>query len=450
MPADGACVNDQQEASARSPQCSIGELSSRSADSGRYIDLLPGLSIGCATVGFGRLGLNGDMGFNTVTANAVIHPRFRGDEWHFVSAHAPSRMEIFAQQPVILVGFLNASSWHSPANPVEFWVDNNLIGSGASACDGTSEKYLDAGVHTLEAIQLGANNHGRHSIWAVKLAAGCASNRLISERATPHQLAVVTIACYPDRIAKDMLRPLATSALQKNIQLHVFGIGEQFHNFFHAKVRRLREWIAKLRDTYTHVLYVDARDVVFQGDLQEVCDAFNAFESPIVIGTEPLPWPVRHHAYAKLFPQLTGGRNYPSAGVFMGDRTALENALQKFERVVSVMKGEGNTNGLPDLGSATNFETTEDQRRTIDDDQFLWHIAYLNQLVPIAADARGRLVTNAGFDERKLVPRANCTYSVVGGRLIHKETGCSPPILHFPGIPAQNVLHGWAGYLGLI
>jgi hypothetical protein len=212
----------------------------------------------------------------------------------------------------------------------------------------------------------------------------------------------------------------------------------------------LNSWLKQLDSQYTHILYVDARDVIFQGGLREICDAFNTLKSAVVIGTEGSPWPVREESFAKLFPKLAGGRNYPSAGVFMGRRSDVTATLDTLALVGDILDLKAPASSLPDLGIGAQFKVTYDRRRTADDDQFLWHLAYLNQLHFIKADGDSSLIITAGFSTPELMPNDHPLFCLNRGRLTRKDTLQSGPILHFPGARATSLAHPWAGYLGLL
>jgi len=386
-------------------------------------------SIVSATVGHGAIGLDGKLGYREPVGDDVLIPTAApGSE--FISAHAPSEVRIRVAAPAAIHGALNYSARIDDGNPVAFAVDGHTIGFASRPCDVTAAVRLDPGNHVLAAWHRGPNHGYRHAIWALRPDDVAQSE---SGEATPENTAFVTIGCYATWQAYDALSVLLRTARRRGIAVHTFGVSEPYRNHTDAKIHRLWDWINGLPACFTHALYVDGRDTAFASSPEDICAAFNSFESPIVMGTERVAWPCREPSWLANF---TGDREvarpYPQAGVFMGERGQLLDALEKLVELWAVM---GKVSPDPEVADLWRL------RHLRGEDQWLWQAGMIKQRINVALDTDQRLVANASYEADRIKK---------DGRFALNDRGGVPPIIHFPGGLFESWRDQAIGYFQLI
>lgn len=112
------------------------------------------------TVGYGEVGTNGNLGYEQKQVSVA---EATGD-WHWVSAHATSRLTIQATQPTEIVGAVNDTG--RPRGPIEYRVDGHSVGTLTNAGEVTETQKIPAGIHVLE-IQAADNRQG-HTVWGLR------------------------------------------------------------------------------------------------------------------------------------------------------------------------------------------------------------------------------------------------------------------------------------------
>ncbi len=132
-----------------------------------------------AHVSWGVLGLNGYLGYDG-TGRGDFRVQISGIElssleWHFVSAHAPSRLTIQVREALACLGFLNKTASDLPANPTIFRIDGNDLSTITGPQHRTAVITLERGLHVLEVTC--DNIRERHSVWAIARSAA-SSNQL--------------------------------------------------------------------------------------------------------------------------------------------------------------------------------------------------------------------------------------------------------------------------------
>ena len=388
-------------------------------------------------VGYGRLAIDAGLGFDDGVCPGIVAP-FDLSGWHAISAHADSEVILRTERPAEIFGFLNCSAKSERANPVTFWVSRNRIGEAASPGDRTRAIKLPAGEFALAATCRGGGNESRHSVWAFResQSSGSINGGSGGPGAHPDNTALVTIAAYPAHAANQWISRFTTSCIARGCVAQVFGVGEPYGHF-HSKVERMRAWIGELPCRYRHVLYVDGRDSVLSRPLEAACDAFNEIKAPIVIGAEAACHPIFEEPWRERFPAKIGNRRWPNAGVWMGERGALVDALEVMIRISQRLEAGAQAAGLEDVWHL---------REKCRDDQFLWQICYLKKLFPLHLDAECRIAANVSTMDRRLV--GNNDFDFRGGLKV-KEPGTAPAVLHFTGA-TDKCLDQWAGYLGLL
>ncbi len=85
-------------------------------------------SICSAACGYGRVAAGGALGYECpLTGGRVCRAREDGAA-RFISAYAPSRVEIVLRRPARVMGFLNVTARWMPDNPAVFLVNDNPLG----------------------------------------------------------------------------------------------------------------------------------------------------------------------------------------------------------------------------------------------------------------------------------------------------------------------------------
>jgi hypothetical protein len=118
-------------------------------------------------VGWGCLGLNGNLGFDAKR----VQPPADLVGWNYLSAHAPSSLLVEVTRPIKLAGFFSSTST-APASSASFFASGNYVGKvnklGESTLTNYGEFHLWAGTHLLEVTLTLQDKSGCHSVWAYK------------------------------------------------------------------------------------------------------------------------------------------------------------------------------------------------------------------------------------------------------------------------------------------
>jgi hypothetical protein len=384
-------------------------------------------------VGYGQLETGLYLGYENKKVISRTNPH------EFISAHAPSVLTLMAKSPLTLWGFISGTAKRDASNPCEFWIDQNYVGSAVGPCDETRPMHLEPGEHVLQITTEKSTADWRHSCWAVEEA----------NPAAEPPMAVITIAGYPQARAPKEIRYLAYSARKLDIPLVVRGVNEDYRHY-ESKIERLHEWITQLPASVETILYCDGRDTLLVDDLETICRKFREIGQPLVIGAEKGCWPVHDPVWREKFPKHSEGRSWINAGMFMGERRALTEALAKLKQLNA------------DLGAETAPAYLADVwkwRGTRFDDQWLWQVAELLNLFPLTVDRDCAMFANVSTQDRTLGPEnkdyafynKDYRYSAATGGVTMKcNPRMVPSVLHFSGDASWHELERWAGYLRLV
>jgi hypothetical protein len=235
--------------------------------------------------------------------------------------------------------------------------------------------------------------------------------------ATPENTAVVTISCYDQ--APDTVGLMLESAKRLGIRVTVFS-DKPKSDWMRLKVTYLLKCIRILPPEIEHVLYVDSRDVLFVRPMDAICDVFNAIGWPMLMSAENKCWPHRDPAWSLRFPYCPRGFNYHGAGVFMGERDAVESSLMALHEVSRRVRSDKVPSSAPFL---------------FRDDQHLWQAASLEGNVDVRLDSKQELFCSFHMNEwgdycwGKSTPH----YPVV------TSWGPIPSIVHFASVKSASI-----------
>jgi hypothetical protein len=380
----------------------------------------PLFEITSAECKFGTVSIDGTLGYDTSLSSRVVNPGL-SPRTIVISAHAPSRVEIVTNRPTEVFGFLNATG--NLGAPVVFTVNDNPIGVAAGPLQQTSSIRLPVGRHVLNAIT--TQSDLRHAVWAVEPIDAFDSKRL----------AVVTLACYPEREAWQQLWHLTQSLLHFGMRAHVMGVGTEFRSFTHAKVVRLASFIDQI--DAEHILFTDSRDSFLVGGEDEIMSEFLKFDSDFVVSMERGCWPLFDETWKKSFPPVTDNRNWPNGGGWIGTKAGVMRVLNASNRIATEIS-TGQFTGL-----TKNWESMLKGRPH--DDQLLMQVLYLNG--EIMADKDCKIFTNVGTANRSITE--NGDYEFVDGRVVVTATKQSPQVIHFSGSAGAAARDQWAALLGV-
>lgn len=241
------------------------------------------------------------------------------------------------------------------------------------------------------------------------------------QKAVPDNLAVLTIGCYGPEEVGGRLAILQESAALWKIPLTVLGVGEDYISHHSAKVARMQAWIDKLPSHITHIVYLDGKDTFFNGSAYDLCDVLNATPDLVRVGLESTCWP--DGSMATKFETFPHGRNYINAGVFAGERRAVMNLL-----------------GALSALHARLFDDTERHN-----DQHLWNHARIEGL-RMKPDHEGLLAANTYALDGEVPP--NAQFDLRDGRIVWRDNGNVPCIVHFSGQDGTRIAQWWAHLRG--
>ena len=366
-----------------------------------------------AACGHGRVAADGTLGYSCALTDHIMAPgAVEGAE--FLSAHAPSRVEVELLRPARVTGFLNATARWMPDNPAVFLVNENPVGLAFGPLEQTLPLTLAPGRHVLRTVC--ANYDSRHTVWRLDPVA----------EAPAHRLALVTVGCYPEAESWRSLWHLCQSAVSQDRWLHVMGVGTRLVNLYEAKVVRLREYIAALCEEY--VLFTDGKDSFLAGGEDEVLEEFERMGTDCVVSMERGSCPVWDGEWMSAFPRVADARHFPNSGGWMGTKAGVLRVLDRCRELYALMA----RGALP--GGLRRWQKFAGALMSMD--QGLFQLCYLEG--SLEGDLESRIFfTELGRAACPLAERLD--FYLSNGRLQVKATGATPPVIHFPG-PACGVL----------
>ncbi|HSS97057.1 MAG TPA: hypothetical protein VLK33_08505, partial [Terriglobales bacterium] len=257
---------------------------------------------------------------------------------------------------------------------------------------------------------------------------GCQGIKAMTNYATPENTAVICLLNYRNEEVPATYGFFYQSAMRVGIKVEVYGRGEvygpsgprpgsphwPYHNSYEAKILRLGKHIESLPPNARYVLYVDARDTLFLRPLSDICDAFNRIGWPIVFGATAKNHPHQDPAWMERFKKYKSGFNYLNAGMFMAERTALENAFVKLVETHGEVEDDK-------IDSSATFLAVNDQH--------IWQAAYVEGTIPIYLDHKQDMFLNAHQVQHE---DYDFTLSTEKTPIVMRS-GAKPCVIHFPG-----------------
>lgn len=216
-----------------------------------------------------------------------------------------------------------------------------------------------------------------------------------------HKLLVVT-ACLAENDLQ--IEKLRYSCKKNGIDFGYYGIRVRYTNWKEAKVDQLIDYLRT--DDHEIVMFTDGFDSFVMQDERTILDKFDDIRSPIVLSAERDYYP--DIGLGNKFKKSETSFRYPCAGGFIGYRMNIINALELMRsRYMNY-----------DLGGDNNKHKTNDQT--------LWQLAVIEDILPIKLDTCCEIFLNMnGIEDRELI-----TFAFP---FIFKETDSRPAVLHFNG-----------------
>lgn len=123
-------------------------------------------------------------------------------------------------------------------------------------------------------------------------------------------------------------RYLTVARLVDSLGLHRYTYGLGKWKGFGDKLITARE-AARTLTNYTHLLHIDAYDVIVIGNEQEIFERYLSLGHPFVCMSEVNCWP--DISVAHEYSQTNSPWPYLNSGCYMGERTALLDVLNSFD-----------------------------------------------------------------------------------------------------------------------
>jgi hypothetical protein len=197
-----------------------------------------------------------------------------------------------------------------------------------------------------------------------------------------NNLAVVAIAAYPNWY--DKTEVIRRSADKNDIRLDLLQKGEQWVSYYENKQRKFRENIKLLPKEKTHILFVDARDVVFIKPAEQLYTALSQLPDDKITMNRcrDMPFP-----YRTKWLQSRINLKFPwmaNSGVYFGSRDIimryLDDTISLHDYFVSDETRDGTIEQLLKQGIAGDqrYMVTDplitNRYKFVDDDQFYYQI----------------------------------------------------------------------------
>lgn len=221
-------------------------------------------------------------------------------------------------------------------------------------------------------------------------------------------------------------RWLIESCARFGIELTMLGRGQPYANH-RMKVRLVADYLRQ-HPEYDYVLQVDVKDVVFCATLREIFYKYKSFGKEVVAAAERVSWPIPSHVERS--PQTGTTFRYLNAGTIFSTRRAW---LAAWDRMQSA---EGELNGTPPEANGAGFHI-------FNSDQAAWGELYVNGEADIAVDDACQLF-QALNQTQWFIGSANKDFGFEGGRIINRETGARPCVIH---ANANIPLDPWGRYV---
>lgn len=148
----------------------------------------------------------------------------------------------------------------------------------------------------------------------------------------PDNVLVVTVATSET----DGFNRYLQSAREYRIQPTILGFGQEWRGGDdikrHAgggwKVNLLKEHLQKFKDDKEKiVLFTDAYDVMFLGDLRRITENFKLTGARVLFGAEAFCWPDKD--LASKYPKVENGKPYLNSGLYIGYMPEIMELLER-------------------------------------------------------------------------------------------------------------------------
>jgi hypothetical protein len=239
-----------------------------------------------------------------------------------------------------------------------------------------------------------------------------------------HHILVATIAAYDEPPLSSQY--LIESCRRQGITLTFLGQGQSYPN--HLTKPRLVAGHLRDHPEYRYVLVVDLRDIIFCASLREIFTKYLSFGHAIVASAETVCWPMT--PYQPLYPDTGNPYKFLNAGVIIARSDswlAAWNLICSKERLLHGQPPERGEGGL----------------HIFNCDQSAWSNLYINKEADIALDSRCEIFQTLCASDRD-IGTANHRFFFEGRRIVNRETGGRPCLIHCPGgMPVAP----WAHYV---
>jgi hypothetical protein len=161
---------------------------------------------------------------------------------------------------------------------------------------------------------------------------------------TRDDIRVITPAVFPDLAPLWMLRH---TAARFNVPLWPYGMGGTYRGWISIKVHQIIEECDKLSEAgFSHLLYMDGRDTMLMGTIEEVLEKYAAYGSPpLLMSAQPEIFMSYEKYYnLKLYPTAEALGHpycYPGSPLYMGEVHYIKDCL-------SWMLNQGWDGSMPD------------------------------------------------------------------------------------------------------
>lgn len=178
-----------------------------------------------------------------------------------------------------------------------------------------------------------------------------------------------------------------------------------------TKPKSLLKYLAREGSNFDYVVVVDAWDILFLGDVEELLSKFSLFDAPIVFNAERSCFPRADLAEKHPLPVLVSPYRYLNSGFFMG----------KTEDVVTMLR-------------AMQLENVEDDyvkssgEKWEPNDQLYYQLYYLDNIHKIDLDTQAMLCQSLHGSEPDEFAFAPATK-----RVMSLTTGNQPTVFHGNG-----------------